>query len=176
MYLTRIRSDYHTRQKTMVSVGYLHSDGTVANANKAKAGFDFDGGNGDGKADDEVMKTSTLHLIEEVLETMGRGKDKAFVVDLLQSHLVTTNEDVLSLTKEYCRDINLPWGLVLALKSKIRSHSIQLDDPWSMQQQQPKSPTTELSYAAPHIAKSAKKIESVRRRSMNAEFRDDMSD
>merc|ERR1719258_157507 len=58
MYLTRIRADYHTRQKTMVSVGYLHSDGTVANANKAKAGFDFDGGNGDGKTDDEVMNTA----------------------------------------------------------------------------------------------------------------------
>jgi bacteriorhodopsin len=177
MYLTRIRADYQTRQKTMVSVGYLHSDGTVANANKAKAGFDFDGGNGDGKADDEVMNTSTLHLIEEVLETMGRGKDKAFVVDLLQSHLVTTNEDVLSLTKEYCREINLPWGLVLALKSKIRSHSIQLDDPWSMQEHQhkPTSPNAELSYAAPHIAKSAKKIESVRRR-QSTELRDDMSE
>merc|ERR1719326_2069775 len=68
MYLTRIRADYHTRQKTMISVGYLHSDGTINNKNdKSKGGFDFEGGNDDGKADDEVMNTATLHMIEEVL-------------------------------------------------------------------------------------------------------------
>merc|ERR1719326_1726488 len=69
MYLTRIRADYNTRQKTMISVGYLHSDGTVkGNKDKGlKDDFDADGG-------DETMDTGTLHLIEEVLETMGRSK------------------------------------------------------------------------------------------------------
>merc|ERR1719388_674883 len=109
------------------------------------------------------MDTGTLHLIEEVLETMGRSKDKQFVVDLLQSHLITTNEDIISLTKEYCREINLPWGLVLALKSKIRSHSVQAEEGWSMQSA-PRAKSSELSFSAPHIAKNNKKIESVRRR------------
>ena len=39
MYLTRIRADYHTRQKTMVSVGYLNSDGTVSNKDANKEQF-----------------------------------------------------------------------------------------------------------------------------------------
>merc|ERR1719261_1710663 len=38
MYLTRIRTDYNTRQKTMLSVGYIQSDGTVAKGEKAKTG------------------------------------------------------------------------------------------------------------------------------------------
>merc|ERR1719305_1615694 len=101
---------------------------------------------------------------------MGRSKDRAFVVDLLQAHLITSNDDIISLTKEYCREINLPWGLVLALKSKIRSHTIQLDDPWSMQNEKSAKPNgTEVSYAAPHIAKNNKKIESVRRRQSTLE-------
>merc|ERR1719487_2039135 len=109
------------------------------------------------------MTNNTMMLIEEVLETMGRSKDKAYVVDLLQSHLITANADVLSLTKEYCREINLPWGLVLALKSKIRSHSVQAEEGWSMQST-PRAKSSELSFSAPHIAKNNKKIESVRRR------------
>jgi hypothetical protein len=108
---------------------------------------------------------------------MGRAKDTQFVVDLLQSHLITTNEDIISLTKEYCREINLPWGLIIALKSKIRSTSIQLDDPWSMQQNAAKAKDTpDLSYSAPHIAKNTKKIETVRRRQSTDMGRDDMSE
>jgi hypothetical protein len=172
MYLTRIRADYNTRQKTMMSFGYLHSDGTVK-GDKDKGALDpcdADGG-------DETMATGTLHLIEEVLETMGRAKDTQFVVDLLQSHLITTNEDIISLTKEYCREINLPWGLIIALKSKIRSTSIQLDDPWSMQQNAAKAKDApDLSYSAPHIAKNTKKIETVRRRQSTDMGRDDMSE
>merc|ERR1719453_1443496 len=109
------------------------------------------------------MDKTTVAMLEEVLETMGRSKDKTSVLNLLQAQLITSNDDVLSLTKEYCREINLPWGLVLALKSKIRSHTIQLDDPWSMQQSA-KPNVPEVSYGAPHIAKNKKKIESVQRR------------
>jgi bacteriorhodopsin len=163
LYLTRIRADFQTRQKCMVSLGYLGADGIV----KKKAGEDagYEGAGKDGKAlkDEESMEPTTLMMVEEVLETMGRSKDKSFVVDLLQAHLITSNDDILSLTKEYCREINLPWGLVLALKSKIRSHTIQLDDPWSMKDTG-KPQDTQVSYAAPHIAKNEKKILSVQRR------------
>jgi bacteriorhodopsin len=156
LYLVRVRTDHQTRQKTMVSIGYITANGQA----KDKA---LEGQEESGRDADEKMDKTTMHLIEEVLETMGRAKDKAFVVDLLQSHLITTNADILSLTKEYCREINLPWGLVLALKSKIRSHSVQAEEGWSMQVT-PKAKSSELSYAAPHIVKNNKKIESVRRR------------
>jgi bacteriorhodopsin len=175
MYLTRIRADFQTRQKTMVSIGYIKSDGTLAK--KGTEGFD----QVDGKKqepEEEPMHESTLMLLEDVLETMGRSKDKALVVDLLQSNLITTNEDVLALTKEYCRDANVPWGMVVALKSKIRANSVQLDDPWSMQDHaaSPKPPASELSFSAPHIAKNKKKIESVKRRQLTAEGIDGSSD
>jgi hypothetical protein len=117
---------------------------------------------------EENLDTTTMMMIEQVLETMGRTKDKAFVVDLLQSHLITSNGDIISLTKEYCREINLPWGLVIALKSRIRSHSIQQDDGWTTTTpSKPKS--NEVSISAPHIAKNNKKIESVMRRQDRAD-------
>merc|ERR1719316_2613489 len=34
--------------------------------------------------------------------------------------VLMNNDDILALTKEYCTEIDLPWGLILALKSKIR--------------------------------------------------------
>jgi bacteriorhodopsin len=167
LYLTRIRADFQTRQKTMISLGYVQSDGTL----KKKEDEHVDHSEGmekRGQRDEETLEQTTLHMIEDVLETMGRSKDRTYVVDLLQSHLITSNDDVLSLTKEYCREIQLPWGLVLALKSKIRSHTIQLDDPWSMQENATsKSNVTDVSYGAPHIAKNSRKIESIRRRQSN---------
>merc|ERR1719240_2326766 len=86
-----------------------------------------------GEADTMTLDKITCMLIKETLESMGRGKDQEHVVDILQSHLVTSNDDILALTKDYCSEIGLPWGLILALKSKIRSYRVQLDDPWSMQ-------------------------------------------
>jgi hypothetical protein len=157
MYVIRIRADYQTRQKTMASIGYITADGQLQN-NKGLGDLDAPGHDGD-----ENMDKTTVLIIEEVLLTMGRSKDKAFVVDLLQSHLITSNGDILSLTKEYCREINLPWGLVLALKSKIRSSSVQADEEWSMHSSAKPKPNG-LSFSAPHIAKNNRKIESVRRR------------
>jgi hypothetical protein len=172
-YLARIRNDYLTRQKTMISIGYYSNDGNL------KKGIDGLPEDLKARSDDQIMDKGTLLLIEEVLETMGRAKDRTFVVDLLQSHLITTNDDIISLTKDYCREIDLPWGLILALKSKIRSNHVQLDDPWSMQDKVIKNKDPELSFSAPHIAKNKGKIESVKRRqsaTMDMGMRDDLSD
>jgi bacteriorhodopsin len=178
MYITGVRSDFNTRQKTMMSIGYLQNNGKVGS--KGNDGIDqFEGATQAGKDDDEMLDQNTLMVIDEVLETMGRSKDKSHVVDLLRSHLITTQEDILALTKVYCSEIHVPWGLVLALKSKIRSNTIQLDDAWSMNQRNDNSNTTELSFSAPHIAKNSKKIESVqlkRSRSKDLSFREDMSE
>jgi bacteriorhodopsin len=178
MYITGVRSDYNTRQKTMMSIGYMNNNGKVER--KVNDEFDqFDGAAQGGKDDEEMVDQTTLMVIDEVLETMGRSKDKSRVVDLLQSHLITSQEDVLALTKEYCNEIQVPWGLVLALKSKIRSNTIQLDDAWSMNQRDAKSNAPELSFSAPHIAKNSKKIESVqlkRSRSKDLSFREDVSE
>jgi bacteriorhodopsin len=158
MYLARIRTDHQTRQKTLVAVGYIgEMDGTTSkksldpNAYQAK--------------DSDVDKVTSM-LVKEVLESMGRSKDTENVLGCLQAHLITTNDDILALTKDYCIEIDLPWGLILALKSKIRSYNIQLGDAWSMQGGDgvQKSTDVTLSLAAPHIAKNKGKIEYVVRR------------
>jgi hypothetical protein len=114
---------------------------------------------------DSEMDKVTCMLVKEVLETMGRSKDYSNVLARLQAHLITSNEDILALTKDYCRETDLPWGLVLALKGKIRSYNIQLGDAWSMQgDNSEKMANVTLSLAAPHIAKDKKKIEYVVRR------------
>jgi hypothetical protein len=168
MYLARIRTDYNTRQKTLVSVGYVKElDGKKEHDDENKTG-----------ADDEVDRITCL-LIKDVLESMGRSKDRDNVVVLLQSHLITTNNDILALTKEYCSEIELPWGFVIALKSKIRSYKVQLDDPWSMQLD-PAAKQAEVTFSAPHIAKNVKKINTVARRQSSKDIptniRGDMSD
>ena len=51
---------------------------------------------------------------------------------------------------------------MLALKSKIRSYRVQLDDPWSMQTsmgaKNKSGEPVEVSFSAPHIAKNEEKI------------------
>merc|ERR1719240_511303 len=123
-----------------------------------------------GEADTMTLDKITCMLIKETLESMGRGKDQEHVVDILQSHLVTSNDDILALTKDYCSEIGLPWGLILALKSKIRSYRVQLDDPWSMQTPSGKNGEVEISFAAPHIAKNEEKIKAVARRQSSKEM------
>jgi bacteriorhodopsin len=155
MYLTRVRTDHSTRQKTLVSVGYLQE--------AKKSEFDDSINFGQSGQVDGKLDKITIMLIEEVLETMGRAKDKDHVIEKLQSQLITSSDDILSLTHQYCLEVDLPWGLVLALKSKIRSYHVELDDPWSMQAAGRKE-EVEVSVAAPHIAKNQEKIRSVVRR------------
>jgi bacteriorhodopsin len=163
MYLARIRTDHNTRQKTLVACGYIDEMDGIANA-KAKAANQSTDQVEEKDSDTELDKVSCM-LVKEVLETMGRSKDYQSVLDRLQAHLITCNDDILALTKDYCVEIDIPWGLILALKSKIRSYNIQLGDAWSMQgDNSEKMANVTLSLAAPHIAKDKKKIEYVVRR------------
>jgi bacteriorhodopsin len=157
MYLARIRTDHNTRQKTLVACGYIDEMDGLA---KKRA---LDEESKQVPESDSEMDKVTCMLVKEVLETMGRSKDYSNVLARLQAHLITSNEDILALTKDYCRETDLPWGLVLALKGKIRSYNIQLGDAWSMQDDE-KMANVQLSLAAPHIAKDKKKIEYVVRK------------
>jgi hypothetical protein len=168
MYLSHIRTDYNTRQKTMISAGYMREvENAEANGSAQKDG-----------ADERVNKL-TVMLIKDVLESMGRSKDQDHVVRLLQAHLITSNEDILALTNDYCREINLPWGLIIALKAKIRSYYVQSDDAWSMHAG---AKVAEVGFSAPHVAKNEQKIKTVMGRKTSKDFSisphmaDDMSD
>merc|ERR1719482_1591889 len=163
MYLARIRTDYNTREKTMLSVGYIKDMKS-----------DFDGLEAKKPADKDSLDKILSMLIHDVLESMGRAKDKDHLVEVLEAHLVTTNEDIISLTKEYCQEIGMPWGLILALKSKIRSYNVQTDDPWSMQAMNSVK-EIEHSFSAPHIAKNQEKIKDVMKRKQSKVIGDDRS-
>jgi bacteriorhodopsin len=161
MYLARIRTDHNTRQKTLVACGYIDNMDSVMQQKQEES-----------KDESGVDKVTNM-LVKEVLESMGRSKDLDNVLNSLQAHLITSNDDILALTKDYCNEIQMPWGLVLALKSKIRSYNIQLGDAWSMHGTDVKnrSQDVSVSLSAPHIAKNKGKIEYVvRRQSSQGEF------
>merc|ERR1719261_672928 len=170
MYLSRIRTDFNTRQKTMISVGYMKD-------------IEETGGMAAGQGDEETVDKLTYMLMKDVLESMGRTKDLEHVVRLLQAHLITTNEDILALTKDYCREIDLPWGLVIALKSKIRSYNVQSDDGWTMKCGDNNAGVS-VGFSAPHVAKNEQKIKTVARRQTGKDlsispspmYGDDLSD
>jgi bacteriorhodopsin len=164
MYLARIRTDHNTRQKTLVAVGYIdEKGGMIVPKGNSSDDLQF---NGESTEVDKV----TCMLVKEVLESMGRSKDTENVLACLQAHLITTNDDILALTKNYCVEIEMPWGLILALKSKIRSYNIQLGDAWSMQSQnQGAGADVTVSLSAPHIARNKQKIEHVVRRQTSKE-------
>jgi bacteriorhodopsin len=160
MYLARIRTDHTTRQKTLVACGYVEERDGIAQASSTDKNLQANK-----ESDADVIDKVTCMLIKDVLETMGRSKDLDKVLVCLQAHLITSNDDILALTKDYCAEIDLPWGLILALKSKIRSYNIQLGEAWSMQgDDKEKLADITISLAAPHIAKNKGKIERVVRR------------
>jgi len=144
MCLAKFRTDYVVRQKTLMAVGFNLED-KMENIMRGL------GDDSDGKLD-----KITCMLTREVLESMGRATEYNHVVASMESQLITSNADVLALTKEYCREIHLPWHFVRALQSKIRSHSIQLGDAWSMSSTN-KRPGN-VSLTAPHISKNKEKI------------------
>merc|ERR1719199_173023 len=56
---------------------------------------------------------------------MGRQTDFEPLKDVLESHMITTQEDLMVLTAEYCESICLPYGFVTACKAKIRQRRVE---------------------------------------------------
>jgi bacteriorhodopsin len=148
MYVARIRTDHHTRQKTLIAVGYFGEDGEVELGER----------NGDSVNDPNRLGKITRMLIKDVLESMGRLNDFDSVVCIMESHLITSNDDILALTAEYCREISLPWGFVKACKTKIRQFKVQSGDGWGVKTASGSGRTPSISVSAPHISRNKDKI------------------
>jgi hypothetical protein len=148
MYVARIRTDHHTRQKTLIAVGYFGEDGEVELGER----------NGDSVNDPNRLGKITRMLIKEVLESMGRANDFDKVVDVMESHLITSNDDILALTAEYCDEISLPWGFVKACKTKIRKYKVMAGDDWGVKTASESGRSQSISVAAPHIARNKDKL------------------
>jgi hypothetical protein len=147
IYVNRIRRHNETLEKPEVSQRCTQGERT-----QSDGFFDLDGVLRPWRIDQDGLDDSTHILITMVLTDMGRSKDEYKIVDLLESCRITSTPDILALRREHCSEIGLPWGLVLALKSKIRSQSLQVDDPWLMQTS---GKTARASTSAPRFAKSA---------------------
>merc|ERR1719326_1375 len=83
-----------------------------------------------GKVD--VLSGNTAAVIHEVLHSMGRMEDFPMVKEILEKHMITSSDDVMVLTQQYCNSINLPWGFITAVKQKIRMQKVEMQDAWTI--------------------------------------------
>jgi hypothetical protein len=102
-------------------------------------------------------------LVQETLASMGRTRDLDAVMDIIRRNMITTPDDVLVLTKQYCSEIGLPWAFVFAFKDKWRRGRAHKSDAWSLKndlrQQDDGMPM--VSPAAPHVALNPHKLDKV---------------
>jgi len=84
-----------------------------------------------------TLNKSTAAIIEEVLATMGRTTDFAAVKAVLERNMITSSDDMLVLTPAYCKEIQMPWGFVTAVKQKIRAQMAEQQDAWTLKRDPP---------------------------------------
>ena len=82
-------------------------------------------------ADQTEISVRLAVIIEEVLASMGRGKDFNAMKETLEANIITTTDDIMVLTQNYCESISIPWGFVVACKQKVRASRAQNDDSWT---------------------------------------------
>merc|ERR1719174_1678309 len=109
-------------------------------------------------------------MIQEALGKIGRGHDIEDVMSILQSQMITSAEDILTLTQPYCAEIGLPWSFVFAFKDQWRRAQVSNADAWRLaeelehSQQARGGPLTDfrtVSPAAPHVARNPEKLQKV---------------
>ena len=82
-------------------------------------------------ADQTEISVRLAVIIEEVLASMGRGKDFNAMKETLEANIITTTDDIMVLTQNYCESISIPWGFVVACKQKVRASKAHNDDSWT---------------------------------------------
>merc|ERR1719174_140584 len=82
-------------------------------------------------ADQQIDEKLTA-VVFDVLQAMGRQADFMPLKDVLEQHMITTQEDLMVLTPEYCDSISLPYGFVQACKQKIRQRKVEGQDKWAL--------------------------------------------
>jgi hypothetical protein len=122
-YINRVRSELDVRERALIQ------------AKMTMGGDDVE----EGKAEDptHTLNKHTAATIYEVMQSMGRANDFEVVKGVLEKHMITSSEDFMVLTPDYCESINLPFGFVQAVKQKIRAHKIEMQDAWTTKKMQP---------------------------------------
>jgi bacteriorhodopsin len=121
-YLMRVRADLEVREMVMADI-------TAVNSVSKKGAYGLEQ---DEKPESERISGKLSGVIYEVLFTMGRQSDFEPLKEVLEQHMITTEEDLQVLTQEYCTSIGLPFGFVTACKQRIKIRKVENADNWTM--------------------------------------------
>jgi hypothetical protein len=123
-YLMRVRGDLEVKEMVL-------AEATAVNGPDKKRSGPYNVG---GEPADELAQINgrLSSVIFEVLQAMGRQADYEPLKEVLETHMITTQEDLLVLTQDYCDKIALPYGFVTACKAKIRQHRTEHNDKWNL--------------------------------------------
>jgi bacteriorhodopsin len=156
-YLMRIRGDLEVKEMVLAEATAING------GDKKKFGLYHDE-----KPEDQKITGKLSSVIYEVLQAMGRQSDFEQLKEVLEEHMITTNEDLMVLTQEYCHSICLPFGFVTACKQKIRQRKADTSDKWALRAQEAKDDFDSASVATqplpPQVANDPRKLKEHHRR------------
>jgi bacteriorhodopsin len=121
-YLMRVRADLETKESVLAEIK-VTEDNT---GGKKENAYNVDG--------EEIEKTKMSAplavVIHDVLRAMGREADLEPLKNLLENNMITSKEDLMVLTPEYCESVSIPYGFVTACKQRIKQQRVQNADTW----------------------------------------------
>merc|ERR1719183_564879 len=161
-YLMRVRGDLEVKEMVM-------AEATAVNGPDRKKLGPYGFMNADDDKPEEQRITSKLSsIVFEVLQVMGRQTDFEPLKDVLESHMITTQEDLMVLTAEYCESICLPYGFVTACKAKIRQRRVENQEKWNLNPEKGQEAFDSVSVATaplpPQVANDPRKLKEHHRR------------
>jgi len=121
-YLMRVRGDLEVKEMVMAEANV-----TSSLDQKKKLDTYIDPEN-----DHARLTPKLITAVFEVLQAMGRQADFEPLKEVLENHMITTPEDLMVLTPEYCETICLPYGFVTACKARIRQYRVESSDKWNL--------------------------------------------
>jgi bacteriorhodopsin len=162
-YLMRVRGDLEVKEMVMAEAN------AVNGPDKKKLGpYGFTNAAGDDKPEDQQLSAKLSSIIFEVLQAMGRQTDFEPLKEVLESHMITTQEDLMVLTYEYCESICLPYGFVTACKAKIRHRRVENQEKWNLTPEKGQDQFDTVSVATaplpPQVANDPRKLKEHHRR------------
>jgi hypothetical protein len=162
-YLMRVRGDLEVKEMVMAEANAVNGPDT-----KKLGPYGFMAAGEDGKPEEQKITGKLCSIIFEVLQVMGRQTDFEPLKEVLENHMITTQEDLMVLTSEYCDSICLPYGFVTACKAKIRQRRVENQEKWNLNPDKAQDSFDAVSVATaplpPQVANDPRKLKEHHRR------------
>jgi bacteriorhodopsin len=166
-YLMRVRGDLEVKEMVLAEAS------AVNGMDKKKLG-PYGLMADDDKPEDQKIHPKLAAIVFEVLQAMGRQTDFEPLKEVLESHMITTQEDLMVLTPEYCDAICLPYGFVTACKAKIKHRKVESQEKWNLTPEKPADQFDTVSVATtplpPQVANDPRKLKEHHRRASEGGF------